>query len=51
MFVIGGSLAALGYFVGVGWLWTVGIVLMVTGAVLGLLGQIGRPMTGRRLWY
>jgi predicted tellurium resistance membrane protein TerC len=29
----------------------VGIVLIVIGAVLWLMGRLGRPVAGRRYWY
>ena len=32
-------------------LWAIGIVLLVVGAVLWLLGAVGRPVGGRRYWY
>jgi hypothetical protein len=32
-------------------LWTIGIILLVIGAVLWLLGAVGRPVGGRRYWY
>jgi hypothetical protein len=32
-------------------LWTIGIVLLVIGAVLALLGMAGREIGGRRHWY
>src|SRR5690606_21425795 len=35
----------------VGVLWTIGIVLLVVGAVLFLLGSINRPVLGRRHYF
>jgi multisubunit Na+/H+ antiporter MnhG subunit len=32
-------------------LWTLGIILLVIGAVFWILGSIGRPVAGRRYWY
>jgi len=32
-------------------LWTLGVVLLVIGAVLWILGSVGRPVAGRRYWY
>lgn len=32
-------------------LWTIGIILIVVGAVMWLLGSIGRPVAGRRHYY
>ncbi len=33
------------------WLFVLGVVLIVIGAVLSLLGRVGRPVGGRRYWY
>lgn len=33
------------------WLWAVGIVLLVMGAVFWVMGSVGRPVAGRRYWY
>ena len=33
------------------WLWVLGIVLLVIGAVFWILGSVGRPVAGRRHWY
>jgi hypothetical protein len=30
---------------------TIGWVLLVIGVVLLILGQVGRPVGGRRYWY
>jgi hypothetical protein len=30
---------------------TLGIVLLIIGAVLWILGSVGRPVGGRRYWY
>ncbi|MDX6237699.1 MAG: hypothetical protein QOG10_2514, partial [Kribbellaceae bacterium] len=32
-------------------LWTVGIILLLVGAVLFILGSTGRAVGGRRHWY
>jgi hypothetical protein len=29
----------------------IGIILLVIGAVLWVLGSVGRPVAGRRYWY
>jgi Family of unknown function (DUF6131) len=33
------------------WLFTIGVILVVIGAVFWLLGRAGRPVAGRRYWY
>jgi HAMP domain-containing protein len=30
---------------------TLGIILLVIGAVFFVLGRVGRPVAGRRYWY
>ncbi|BDY30321.1 MULTISPECIES: DUF6131 family protein [Mycolicibacterium] len=51
MIVLGAILLILGLVLNIYWLWVVGIVLLVAGAVFWLLGSIGRPVAGRRTWY
>jgi drug/metabolite transporter (DMT)-like permease len=51
MIVLGIILLILGYFLHVPVLGTIGIILLVIGAVLWVLGSVGRPVGGRRYWY
>lgn len=51
MIVLGAILLILGFVLGINILWTIGIVLLVIGAVLWLLGSVGRPVAGRKVWY
>jgi drug/metabolite transporter (DMT)-like permease len=51
MIVLGIVLLILGYFLKVYVLETIGIILLVIGAVLWVAGSIGRPVAGRRYWY
>jgi hypothetical protein len=51
MIVLGIVLLILGYLFTIPLLWTIGIVLLVIGAVLWVLGSVGRPVAGRRYWY
>ncbi|CDO85898.1 MULTISPECIES: DUF6131 family protein [Mycobacterium simiae complex] len=51
MIVLGVVLLILGYLFAIPLLWTIGIVLIVIGAVMWILGSIGRPVAGRRYWY
>jgi uncharacterized protein DUF6131 len=39
-----------GYFLHISILWTIGIILIVIGAVL-FLGRTGRAVGGRKHWY
>jgi hypothetical protein len=48
MIVLGILLALLGYFLAIGVLETIGIILVVVGAVLLLIGHVG-PIGGR--WW
>jgi energy-coupling factor transporter transmembrane protein EcfT len=49
--VLGVILLVLGFVFSIPVLWTIGIVLLVIGAVLALLGMAGREIGGRRHWY
>jgi hypothetical protein len=49
--VLGVVLLLLGYFLVVPILETLGIILLVIGAVLWIMGASGRPIAGRRYWY
>ena len=51
MIVLGAILLILGFVLKVQILWTIGITLLVIGAVLWILGSVGRPVGGRRYWY
>lgn len=51
MIVLGVILLILGFLFKLSILWTIGIILLVIGAVLWLLGAVGRPVAGRRYWY
>ncbi|HYY10297.1 MAG TPA: DUF6131 family protein [Kineosporiaceae bacterium] len=51
MIVLGVILLLIGILVGIPILTTIGTILLVVGAVLFLLGSVGRPVGGRRYWY
>jgi hypothetical protein len=51
MIALGAILLILGFVLKIQILWTVGIILVVIGAVLWVLGSVGRPVGGRRYWY
>jgi hypothetical protein len=46
--ILGLLLLVLGWLTGIGILTTLGIILLVIGAVLWILGSMGRPVGGRR---
>ncbi|MEO6793492.1 MAG: DUF6131 family protein [Mycobacterium sp.] len=51
MIGLGVLLLILGFIFKVQILWSIGIILLVIGAVLWVLGTVGRPVGGRRHWY
>ncbi len=51
MIVLGIVLLVLGFLFNISILWSIGVVLLVIGAVLWILGSVGRPVAGRRYWY
>jgi hypothetical protein len=51
MIALGAILMILGFVFGVPILWTIGIIVLVVGAVFWLLGSMNRPVAGRRYWY
>ena len=51
MIVAGIVLLLLGLLLGIGILYTIGIILIVVGAVLWLVGSTGRAVGGRRHYY
>ncbi len=51
MIVAGIVLLLLGLLLGVGILYTIGIILIVIGAVLWIVGSTGRAVGGRRHYY
>jgi len=51
MIVLGAVLLILGLIFGINILWTIGVILVVVGAVFWILGSVGRPVGGRRAWY
>ena len=51
MIILGVVLLILGLLFNIGILWTIGIILLIIGAVLFLLGRAGRPVAGRRHYW
>jgi hypothetical protein len=51
MIGIGAVLLILGLIFGISILTYIGVVLLVIGAVFWILGSVGRPVGGRRVWY
>jgi hypothetical protein len=51
MIILGVILLLLGWLTGLGILYTLGVILLVIGAVLFLLGSTGRAVGGRRHYW
>lgn len=51
MIILGVILAILGFVFNISILWTIGIILIVVGAILWLLGATGHAVAGRRHYY
>jgi hypothetical protein len=51
MIILGLILLLLGLLTGIGILWSIGVVLVIVGAVLMLLGRGGRRIGGRAHYY
>ena len=51
MIILGVVLLLIGLFTGLGILTTIGIILLVVGAVMYVLGAAGRPLAGRRHYW
>lgn len=51
MIIFGLVLLVLGFLLGIPVLWTIGVVLMVAGAVLWILGSTGRAVGGRTHYW
>jgi hypothetical protein len=49
--ILGLVLLLLGFLLKISILWTIGIILIVVGAVLYLLGSTGRAVGGRRHYF
>ena len=51
MIVLGIILLVIGYFTGISILYTIGGILVVIGVVLWILGAVGHPVGGRKVWF
>jgi hypothetical protein len=50
MIILGVVLLLIGYFTGLSILYTIGGILLVVGLVFWILGAVGRPVGGRKVW-
>ena len=51
MIVLGIILLVAGFLFKISILWTVGLILLVVGAILAILGSTGRAIGGRRHYF
>ncbi|MFD7496225.1 DUF6131 family protein [Streptomyces sp. NPDC059832] len=51
MIVLGVILLVIGLVAGISILWTIGVALVVIGAVLWILGAVGHAVGGRRHYW
>ena len=51
MIILGIILLVLGYVLPMPLLITIGWILVVLGVVLWILGAVGRPVAGRKVWF
>ena len=51
MIVLGIILLLIGFLAHISILWTIGIILVVIGAILAILGNTGRAVGGRRHYF
>ena len=51
MIILGIILLIIGFIAKIAIVWTIGIVVVVIGAVLAIAGFAGREVGGRRHWY
>jgi hypothetical protein len=49
--ILGLVLLVLGFILKIAILWTIGIIVLIIGAVLFVLGSMGRAVGGRRHYY
>jgi hypothetical protein len=51
MIILGVILLIIGFVTGVAIIWTIGIIVVIVGAILALLGFAGHAVGGRRHYY
>jgi hypothetical protein len=51
MIILGVILLIIGFVTGVAIIWTIGIIVVIVGAVLALLGFAGHAVGGRRHYF
>ncbi|GAA4559065.1 hypothetical protein [Pseudonocardia xishanensis] len=51
MIILGLILLLIGYLAGISLLYYIGGILLIVGLVLLVLGRVGRPVGGRKVWF
>ena len=51
MIILGIILLVVGFIAKIAILWTIGIIVLVIGAILLILGLAGREVAGRKHWF
>ena len=51
MIILGIICLIAGFLLGLPFLWTIGIILVVVGLILAVLGAVGHAVGGRRHYY
>ncbi|HEV3312105.1 MAG TPA: DUF6131 family protein [Chloroflexota bacterium] len=51
MIIFGLILLLIGLVTGIGFLWTLGVILLIFGLVLSVLGAMGHAVGGRRHYF
>ncbi|MGW4895154.1 DUF6131 family protein [Kitasatospora sp. NPDC004240] len=51
MIILGVILLIIGLLTGIGFLWTIGIVLLLIGLILWVMGMVGHAVGGRSHYY
>jgi hypothetical protein len=51
MIILGVLLLIIGFVTGIAILWTIGIVVVIIGAILAILGMAGHAVGGRRHYF
>ena len=51
MIVLGLILLLVGWLTGISLLYTVGSIVLIIGIVFFILGSVGRPVGGRKVWF
>jgi len=49
--ILGVILLIIGFVTGIAIIWTIGIIVVVVGAILALLGMMGHAVGGRRHYF